>query len=356
MLLLLGVFVLGFVLRGAFDFEPARVHMANVVSRLSLARCPAHCLLNVSQPVELVAIVRFRLSRKDRKMHFTSKALVQWMQYMFLSGVTRIVAYDSYSAPWERQYLALKPLIDQGLVTYVDWSQHNPHDVKQEQQRTAYSHAMANAFAKIKNRVFVVTFDIDEYPVVPADSSPGFLLRFIKRAKAKYRGDFGENPLGMIHISNVGFVGPLDRTREMIIDQTHIATKEIVMTGMRSKPVYVNYSSLVGEPLVHHPKIDNQNFLELESNMEAYLAHIWGEKRFNAFKFRHGKPEVGETHVLDSMRDSIMSCKALCSEFYLPSEPFWDRENRKSKSPCWNLRNDGKERPKGCGRLIDFDH
>lgn len=68
-----------------------------------------------SGPFKLLGILSVRVFRAD-KQRFWTPELVQWLQYMRWAGVEKMLIYESFWDPDERQRNALQPLIDCGYV------------------------------------------------------------------------------------------------------------------------------------------------------------------------------------------------------------------------------------------------
>lgn len=128
--------------------------------------CPEECLWDKDtelnkQQFTLIGFLSVRIYPDDRQK-FTSMELVQWLQYMRFAGVEKMLVYDSFCEPEERQYNILKAFVDQGYVEYYDWSVHNPYHYTLTQVN-AYKEGYSKYSSKTK---YVVHFDIDEVKLI----------------------------------------------------------------------------------------------------------------------------------------------------------------------------------------------
>ena len=105
---------------------------------------------------------------------------------MRFAGVSRVLVYDAYEHQNKSEALC-RPLAEHWSdndVWYRDWSHHTPYLIEGTQVRS-YDHAIKAHRARYP---WQLAMDIDEYPVVRADSAPAFLLRLIGRLAAAGSG------------------------------------------------------------------------------------------------------------------------------------------------------------------------
>ncbi|KAL9981103.1 hypothetical protein ACROYT_G009764 [Oculina patagonica] len=77
---------------------------------------------NSSKPYFLTAVLLVRIYVSDLAQ-LTTREMRQWLYYLRYAGFEHVYVYDAFvSTKNESQVRALKPLIDEGFVTYVDWS------------------------------------------------------------------------------------------------------------------------------------------------------------------------------------------------------------------------------------------
>ena len=180
-------------------------------------------------PYYLVAVLLVRIYYVD-PAKLTTREMLQWLQYLRYAGVEHVYVYDAYVYKNESQIKALKPFLDDGYVTYVDWSSRAyPYSI-QGTQVAAYQDCMDKWG---KDSVWQVAIDIDEYPFSPSDTSENFLPRFLRKFSGVNRN------AAEITMLNFLFLGkPLSEVEHpLIIDRmyrrTHRPANALV------KPIYM---------------------------------------------------------------------------------------------------------------------
>ena len=126
-------------------------------------------------PYYVVAVLLVRIYYID-PAKLTTREMLQWLQYLRYAGVEHVYVYDAYVHKNESQVKALEPFLDNGYVTYIDWSSKAyPYSI-QGTQVAAYRHCM-DTYGK--DTVWQAAIDIDEYPFSSSDTSENFLARFL---------------------------------------------------------------------------------------------------------------------------------------------------------------------------------
>eukprot|EP00545_Synedropsis_sp_CCMP1620_P001133 CAMPEP_0119009144 /NCGR_PEP_ID=MMETSP1176-20130426/4168_1 /TAXON_ID=265551 /ORGANISM="Synedropsis recta cf, Strain CCMP1620" /LENGTH=292 /DNA_ID=CAMNT_0006961601 /DNA_START=64 /DNA_END=942 /DNA_ORIENTATION=+ len=135
------------------------------------SRNPSAALPSSPSPPQLSAVLLFRLFAEDA-LHFTSKDLFQWMDYMRYAGVDHFYLYDNClvadddDADDECVEHLVGALPD---VTYVKWQVQDYI----EAQVPAYNHHLRTHFPQAS---YEILLDMDEYPFMPnSDMNPNFL-------------------------------------------------------------------------------------------------------------------------------------------------------------------------------------
>lgn len=184
---------------------------------------------NAKPPYYIVAVLLVRIYYVD-PAKLTTREMLQWLQYLRYAGVEHVYVYDAYVHKNESQIKALKPFLDDGYVTYVDWSSRAyPYSI-QGTQVAAYQDCMDKWG---KDSVWQVAIDIDEYPFSPSDTSENFLPRFLQKFSGVNRN------AAEITMLNFLFLGkPLSEVEHpLIIDRmyrrTHRPANALV------KPIYM---------------------------------------------------------------------------------------------------------------------
>ena len=177
--------------------------------------------------------------------------------------------YDAYVFGNESQSRILAPYVQEGYVTYVDWSHRaSPYSIGGTQV-TAYQDCITR-WGKVS--VWQTAIDIDEYPFSPKDQKPGFITRFIKYF-AKQHPEVSE-----ITMQNYLFLGkPLNDKEQPFLfgrlwRRTHQPLNELV------KPVYKPAHVLSAS--VHFNALSQGQSLDAPDE-QFRMNHYWGSRLQN---------------------------------------------------------------------------
>jgi hypothetical protein len=219
-------------------------------------------------------------------LHMTFYELQEWLEAMFHAGVTHVFVYDNYERASEAQLRNLAPYIAAGLVTYHAWPIKRAYGYPFS-QLGAYTHCLYRYGRAAEGAAMQWLFqaDIDEYPLLHSDASPGYLLRFVQ-------GVIEQKP----HISQIRFhsvffggretttaTGPAREcpeegcdvrcTRPLLIERHRHREDEPDYT-LRAKPVYLVSKMWAAE--VHTARgVGTSVEVRLE---DGWLAHYWGHR------------------------------------------------------------------------------
>jgi hypothetical protein len=94
------------------------------------------------------------------KADLSTYELYQWLLYLSYAGFDHVYVYDAYERPEEALKDVLKPWVDEGFVTYTDWSAHTPYDMAGTQV-SSYNDALSRFGPQDTWQAFI---DIDEFP------------------------------------------------------------------------------------------------------------------------------------------------------------------------------------------------
>lgn len=160
---------------------------------------------------------------------------------MRFGGVAHFYVYDQCHQDKECQRQLADPLVYPD-VTYHRWParnvfdfDHPPHHWEQEDymdaQQSSYTHATSKYAACAEWQIIV---DIDEYPFSSTDTSPGFLVRTIRRfAKSQGFTSFGSTT--QLAVQNKLFLGKPSRPDEASrIGRNIRSNKDTFGTGFRT--------------------------------------------------------------------------------------------------------------------------
>ena len=322
-------FLLGALLRPLLlTGTTAMVHVARRVRP-----CPEHCRLRdtrLQESFSLVAFLSIRLFRRDPH-GLTTRDFFEWLHAMRWAGVDRVVVFDSFSDPEERQLVALQPFIDAGFVEWHDWSARNPYHFKKTQ-----TDAYDEAFLRYGNRTkFIITTDIDEYPgSSKARVRQGYLLQELERIVA-------ENPkVGAIYLENYGFLAPAQDSfwpefrSLMMLERSWQRT--LVPMNYFGKYVAVA-AALEPGPLRLHEAVLKRGYVAVSDPKNLYLAHYWLHRRGRLIG---NNRETAFCDDMEPLRDALSDCVLACSEpnfvWRRGEQPaFWDETNPKTQSKCF---------------------
>ncbi|XP_022108627.1 uncharacterized protein LOC110988940 [Acanthaster planci] len=136
----------------------------------------------------LTAVLLVRIYAYDLAK-LTTREMMQWLQYLSYAGVEHVYVYDAYLFRNESQKEQLKCFIENGYVTYVDWSHRaRPKYTIAGTQVSAYQNCI-NQFGN--EYAWQTAIDIDEYPFCPNDRESGFLVRAVQEI-ARSKPSVGE--------------------------------------------------------------------------------------------------------------------------------------------------------------------
>jgi hypothetical protein len=120
--------------------------------------------------------------KEDSIAQLAAKDLVEWIEYMRYAGVQRFYMIDCYwpenSYEQLRNHTVLKNYIDKGYIHYSDWSA-RAKPLTLSIQVDMYYEAL-NDYGR-DAAVWRSHVDSDEYPFVPGDTDPGFLVRYLAK-------------------------------------------------------------------------------------------------------------------------------------------------------------------------------
>ena len=196
----------------------------------------------------------------------TSRELVQWLHYLKYAGVDHLYVYDAYAFANESQSRILAPYVQEGYVTYVDWSHRAvPYSIEGTQV-AAYQDCITRWG---NNSTWQAAIDIDEYPFSPTDQKPGFMSKFVKSFSEQHP-DVSE-----ITMQNYLFLGkPLDdKVQPFLIGRLWRRTRQ--RGNYLVKPVYK--PAHVIHALVHH-NILRQGKSTDAPDMALRINHYWSTR------------------------------------------------------------------------------
>lgn len=128
-------------------------------------------------PYYITAVLLVRIYVID-PAKLTTREMLQWLQYLRYAGFEHVYVYDAYRFKNESQKSALRPFLDDGYVTYVDWSHKAyPYSI-QGTQVAAYQDCM-NQWGR--DSEWQAAIDIDEYPFSTVDTGENFMPRFLRQ-------------------------------------------------------------------------------------------------------------------------------------------------------------------------------
>ena len=267
--------------------------------------CQSWCHLkeNSSKPFFLTAVLLVRIYYKDLAK-LTTREMRQWLYYLRYAGFEHVYIYDAYVLKNESQALALKSLIDEGFVTYVDWSHRAyPYSIGGT-QHAAYQDCIERFGHET---VWQSAIDIDEYPFSPADQQPMFVQRAVKQ--------FSEEvpQASELTMQNFLFLGkPLDDSKHpLLIDRiwrrTHGPANPLV------KPIYK--PAHVSRAIVHHNSLKQGTSINFPVDL-LRLNHYWGARLQN---WGEDTPEIIAKTQPDRLMQSVVKTLYNCVNDCLPS-------------------------------------
>ena len=217
--------------------------------------------------------------------------------------------YDAFvSAKNESQLRALKPLVDEGFVTYVDWSHRAfPYGIDRT-QHSAYQDCIKRFGHE---SLWQAAIDIDEYPFSPTDQKPKFVQRAITRFSNQVPS------ASELTMQNFLFLGkPLDSNEHpLLIDRlwrrTHSPANALV------KPIY-KPSHVRRAVVPHHNALSKGRSINFPVDL-LRLNHYWGARLQN---WGEDTPEIIAKTEPDNSMEPIVKTLQKCISDCLPSVDF----------------------------------
>lgn len=247
-------------------------------------------------PYFLTAVLLVRIYYTDLA-GLSSREMLQWLHYLKYIGVEHLYVYDAYVLRNESQSRALAPYVQEGFVTYVDWSHRAyPYSIDGT-QLSAYQDCITRFGA---DSAWQTAIDIDEYPFCLNDQKPGFTARYVK-AFSELHPEASE-----ITMQNYLFLGkPLSDS-----EQTFLIGKLWRRTQRRGntlvKPIYK--PSHVMSAQVHHNALNNGQSLDAPDD-QFRMNHYWGARLQN---WGEDKPEIiaitEEDKSIEPVLQRIIQC------------------------------------------------
>ena len=277
----------------------------NAIITTKKINCQSWCHLkeNSSKPFFLTAVLLVRIYYKDLAK-LTTREMKQWLYYLRYAGFEHVYIYDAYVLKNESQALALKSLIDEGFVTYVDWSHRAyPYSIGGT-QHAAYQDCIERFGHET---VWQSAIDIDEYPFSPTDQQPFFVQRAVKQFSKKVPR------ASELTMQNFLFLGkPLDDSKHpLLIDRiwrrTHGPANPLV------KPIYK--PAHVSRAIVHHNSLKQGTSINFPVDL-LRLNHYWGARLQN---WGEDTPEIIAKTRPDRLIQSVVKTLYNCVNDCLPS-------------------------------------
>lgn len=289
----------------------ARTVSVNSTNRSTNDSCQSWCQLvrkenSSARPFNLTAVLLVRIYVKDLAQ-LTTRELRQWLYYLQYAGFEHVYIYDAFVIKNESQAQALKSLIDQGFVTYVDWSHKaSPYSIDGT-QHSAYQDCI-NRFGR--ESIWQAAIDIDEYPFSPTDQQPKFVARAIARFSEKVP------TASELTMQNYLFLGkPLDDTKHpLLIDRIWRRTHR--PANLLVKPIYK--PSHVARATVHHNSLKRGRSVNFPVD-QLRMNHYWGARLQN---WDEDTPEIIAKTEPDNSMESIVKTLQNCIGDCLPSVDF----------------------------------
>ena len=262
---------------------------------------------NSSKPFFLTAVLLVRIYVSDLAQ-LTTRELRQWLYYLRYAGFEHVYVYDAFvPSKNESQAGALKPLIDEGFVTYVDWSHRAfPYSIDGT-QHSAYQDC-TDRFGH--ESLWQSAIDIDEYPFSPTDQEPKFVQRAIARFSKQVTS------ASELTMQNFLFLGkPLDpNVHPLLIDRLWRRTHR--PANLLVKPIYK--PSHVRRAIVHHNALSKGRSINFPVE-QLRMNHYWGARLQN---WGEDTPEIIARTEPDTSMESIVKTLQKCISECLPSVDF----------------------------------
>ena len=269
-----------------------------------------HRTENSTKPFFLTAVLLVRIYVKDLAQ-LSTRELWQWLYYLRYAGFQHVYVYDAFVMKNESQAKALKPLIDEGFVTYVDWSHTAfPYSIDGT-QHSAYQDCI-DRFGK--ETLWQAAIDMDEYPFSPTDQQPLFAQRAVARVSES------TPRASELTMQNFLFLGkPLDGSKHpLLIDRiwrrTHGPANALV------KPIYK--PGHVSRAIVHH----NALATGMSRNFPVdhlRLNHYWGARLQN---WGEDTPEIIAKTQPDHLMEPIVKTLQNCISECVPSADYLNKK------------------------------
>lgn len=285
----------------------------NASDKLLMDNCQSWCrggADNSSKSYFLTAVLLVRIYVKDLAQ-LTTREMRQWLYYLRYAGFEHVYVYDAFVYKEESQAQALKHLIDEGFVTYVDWSHRAfPYSISGT-QHSAYQDCI-DRFGH--ESMWQAAIDIDEYPFSPRDQQP----KFVQRKVASFSEAMPT--ASELTMQNFLFLGkPLDSNEHpLLIDRlwrrTHTRANALV------KPIYK--PSHVARATVHHNALSKGRSVNFPVS-ELRLNHYWGARLQN---WGDDTPEIIAKTQPDTSMETIVKNLKGCIACCLPSVDLVYRE------------------------------
>ena len=277
----------------------------NVTEKTPPDNCRIWCRRNENsrKPFFLTAVLLVRIYVKDLPQ-LSTRELRQWFYYLRYAGFQHVYVYDAFVMKSESQAKALKTLIDEGFVTYTDWSHKAyPYSIDGT-QHSAYQDCI-NRFGH--DSQWQAAIDMDEYPFSPKDQKPLFAQRAVAQLSEKFP-DASE-----LTMQNFLFLGkPLDDSKHpLLIDRiwrrTHGPANALV------KPIYRPRN--INRAIVHHNALARGTSRNFPAN-ELRMNHYWGARLQN---WGDDTPEIIAKTQPDNSMKSIIKVLQNCIDECLPN-------------------------------------
>ena len=282
-----------------FKNKNSKTERSDNIKRLSSYNCTTWCYRGngMKPPYLLTAVLLVRIYVHDLAK-LSSREMIQWFQYLRYAGFQHIYVYDAYVQPSESQRDVIKPFVQSGFVTYIDWSRHNPYTI-QGTQVAAYQDCI-DKFGKESK--WQAAIDIDEYPFSPQDTNENFMTRFLN--------EYSKNNPGVSEITmkNYLFLGkPIDDAIEPFLfarikRRTHKNANPLV------KPIYKPQA--IGWAQVHHNGIKT-GYSENSPEQLLRMNHYWGARLQN---WGDDTPKVLDMTQPDNTIEPIVKSIKECAE------------------------------------------
>lgn len=247
-------------------------------------------------PYFLTAVLLVRIYYEDLA-GLSSREMFQWLHYLKYAGIEHLYVYDAYILRNESQSHALAPYIQEGFVTYVDWSHRaNPYSIDGT-QLSSYQDCITRWGSE---SVWQTAIDIDEYPFCLTDQKPGFMTRYVKNFSALHP------EVSEITMQNYLFLGkPLpDKEQAFLFGKLWRRTRNHGNTLV--KPIYKPVD--ISSAQVHHNALSRGHTMDAPDG-QFRMNHYWGARLQN---WGEDKPEIIAITEEDRSMEPIVRDIARC--------------------------------------------